>query len=358
MSRTIAVYISGHGYGHLSQVAPVLNRLAELHPDIQLLLRTDLPQALVTRRILAPSTLLPGAVDIGVVQKNAISEDIPATIEAAREFYSGFGGRIEQEADRLAPHRPVAVLSDIAPVAFPVAKRLGIPSIAVASLDWHDIYRHFLPEGDALLTTLEQAHAACDLLIQPPLSMPMPGFQRRRQVAVIVDDQWTTRKKHKSDKKTALVMFGGAGDPPFDIHALGAVDEWQFLYLSFGLSPQSWPLAPNVRQVFSQGSTAALMHDCDLVVTKPGYGTLAECWQTCTPLAYAPREDFPEYPYLDTWLQNRAPSFRMNMTDFVSGNWSGALQAALDCPRRYPPIPASGAEQAAKLIALTLVNRS
>jgi len=354
MPRPVAVYISGHGYGHLSQIAPVLNRLADLRPDTHLLLRTDLPEALVARRIRAPFTLIPGPVDVGVVQKNAISEDIPATIKAARTFYTGFEERIKQEANLLAPHWPAVVLSDIAPVAFPMAKRLGIPSIAVASLDWHDIYRSYLPEGDPLLTALAQAHAACDLLIQPPLSMPMRSFTHRKLVDVIVDDAYTGKKRSNNNQKTALVMFGGAGDPPFNLDALGTVDKWQFLYLSFGLNPQSWPLATNVRQISSQGSTAALMHDCDIVVTKPGYGTLAECWQTGTPLAYAPREDFPEYPYLDAWLQGHAPACRMDMADFVSGNWASALQAALDCPRSYPRITASGAEQAAELITRSL----
>jgi len=347
MSRTLAVYISGHGYGHLSQIAPVLNRLAELHPDIHLLLRTDLPQALVTRRIRAPFTLIPGAVDIGVVQQNAISEDIPSTIEAAREFYTGFGDRIEQEVDRLAPHRPVAVLSDIAPVAFPVAKRLGIPSIAVASLDWHDIYRAYLPEGDALLNTICEAHSACDLLIQPSLSMPMATFPHRRQVEVIVDDAYTRKKPGDGGQKVALVMFGGAGDPPFDIHALGAMADWQFL----SLSPVPQDAPPNVRQVEVKDSTAALMRDCDVVITKPGYGTLAECWQTGTTLVYLPRESFPEYPYLDAWLQAFAPSTRLTVDDFVCGNWLPAMQRALSCPRAYPDIHTSGALQAAELIA-------
>ncbi len=349
MPRHIAVYISGHGYGHLAQITPVLNRLVELCPDVKLLLRTALPVELLTRAIRASFTLLEGAVDVGVVQKNAISEDIPATIVAARGFYDAFADRVEDEVERLKAHRPVAILSDVAPLAFPVAQQLGIPSFAIASLDWYDIYRHFLPADDALLVTLQQAHAICDLLIQPPLSMPMASFPHRKQVAVIVDDKQTDKLVKNNRQKTALIMFGGSGDPPFDINVLGSMVDWQFLYLSLGLPPHT--ASPNVRQVVAEPSTAALMYACDIVITKPGYGTLAECWQTKTPLVYVSRELFPEYPYLDAWLQEQAPSARLSLDDFATGNWLPAMHTALACPRSYPEISASGAMQAAKLIS-------
>ncbi|OIO71063.1 MAG: hypothetical protein COW19_00355 [Zetaproteobacteria bacterium CG12_big_fil_rev_8_21_14_0_65_55_1124] len=353
MPRCIAVYISGHGYGHLAQIAPVLNQLPRLCPDVTLLLRTALPTELLSRRIHVPFTLLAGAVDVGVVQKDAISEDIPATIVAAHAFYDAFTDQIEHEVERLSPYNPIAIFSDIAPVAFPAAKQLGIPSFAIASLDWHDIYRDFLPADDPLLSTLQQAHTDCDLLIQPPLSMPMNTFPNRRQVAVIVDPLPATvpvKATSASEEKTALIMFGGAGDPPFDINALGNIPDWRFLTLS----PVHHSAPANIRQASLKNGTAAVMQDCDIVITKPGYGTLAECWQTGTPLVYLPRKFFSEYPYLDAWLQEFAPSARLSVEDFVSGNWLPAMQQALDCPRTYPHIPASGAEQAAALIAQAL----
>lgn len=350
MPRHIAVYISGHGYGHLAQIAPVLNRLSAICPDIRFLLRTELPDGLVSRRVRAPFTRLEGPVDVGVIQKSAVSEDIPATIIAAHAFYDDFQGRVEHEVECLAPHRPVVILSDIAPLAFPVAKRLGIPSFAIGSLDWYDIYRHFLPSDDSLLDLLAQAHADCGLLIQPPLCMPMTSFPRRKQVAVIVDDEWTGVHEKEKAQKTALIMFGGAGDPPFDMQALANMCDWQFLTLN--PLPQIAPA--NIQQTSLENGTAAVMRECDVVITKPGYGTLAECWQTNTPLLYLPRDLFPEYPYLDAWLQKNAPSARLSIEDFISGNWENAMQKALACRRAYPEIPGSGAMQAAELIARSL----
>lgn len=351
MFRTVAVYISGHGYGHLSQIAPVLNRLYALCPDIRFLLRTDLPRSLLSARIRAPFSVLDGPVDVGVIQNSAISEDIPATIEAAQRFYNHFQVRIARETALLAAQQAVAVLSDISPLAFPVAGQLGIPCIAIASLDWFDIYSDFLAADDSVLTTIRQAYAVCDLLIQPPLSMPMRCFPNHRKVDLIVDDEYPLPPANRQALPTALIMFGGAGDPPFNPGALGQMTGWQFLTLN--PVPEAAPA--NVRQVQpGSGGTAALMQACDIVITKPGYGTMAECWLTKTPIVYLPRESFPEYSYLDDWLQACAPAARMRIQDFVSGNWLPAMQQAVNCPRTYPDIPASGANQAAELIAQAL----
>ncbi len=176
--------------------------------------------------------------------------------------------------------------------------------------------------------------------------MPMQSFANRIQVELIVDDRQILPPKKKNTTPTALIMFGGAGDPPFDLQALGNMPDWQFLTLS--PLPASAPA--NVQQTKLNGSTAALINQCDLVVTKPGYGTLAECWLTGTPLTYLPRKTFAEYPYLDAWLQAHAPSARMSIEDFISGNWLSAMQQAINCPRTYPQIPACGALQAAELI--------
>lgn len=48
------VDISSHGFGHLSQTAPVLNELAELLPDLRITLRSGLAvEKLRQRRLLA-----------------------------------------------------------------------------------------------------------------------------------------------------------------------------------------------------------------------------------------------------------------------------------------------------------------
>ena len=112
----LAVYISGHGYGHLAQITPVLEALHRKHPDLSLLIRTNINEKTIRCFLSAPFDLLAGEVDVGVVQKNASKEDVPATIKAARDFFSGWEERITKETERLGKYRPNLILSDISPL--------------------------------------------------------------------------------------------------------------------------------------------------------------------------------------------------------------------------------------------------
>ncbi|MDX8405223.1 MAG: hypothetical protein R8K50_03640, partial [Mariprofundus sp.] len=68
----VLAYISGHGFGHLAQLTPVLNALYRLQPDCVFLIRCALPEAEIRARLDFDFQLEGTAVDVGVVQKSAI----------------------------------------------------------------------------------------------------------------------------------------------------------------------------------------------------------------------------------------------------------------------------------------------
>lgn len=352
---TLAVYISGHGYGHLAQIAPVLEALHETRPDIQLLIRTELDDAVIHSFLAAPFEILSGPVDAGVIQKHAAEEDIPATLQIARNFFSNWEEHIAGEADRLGKYGPSLVLSDISPLAFPVAKKLGIPAMGLGSLDWHAVYSGYLPASDDLLGTLAEAHDQADMLLQPPLSMSMPSFPNITHIGLISRQATHDREKvrrHMSisdEQKLAMIMFGGTGDPPFDIHTLKNISGWQF-----GIpGNRDMRLTSQVQQVSYLGkfSTVDCIAAADTVICKPSYNTLAECWRYKIPLIYVPRPDFPEYPYLRAWMQKNAPAVEITRPDFKAANWQQALDAAVLMCKQYPETNMDGDVQSAEIIS-------
>jgi len=351
----LAVYISGHGYGHLAQIAPVLEALHRTHPDLSLLIRTNINEKTIRCFLSAPFELVAGEVDIGVVQKNASEEDVPATIKAARDFFSGWEERITRETERLGKYRPNLILSDISPLAFPVAKKLGIPAIGLCSLDWHAIYSTYLPADDALLGLLANAHGQADVLLQPPLNMPMPSFPNIKRIAPISRhanhdrDEVRRHLELTEGERLGMIMFGGAGDPPFNIEALDNISGWRFCIPG----DSDAELAAQIRQVSYRGafSTVDYAAAANAVICKPSYNILAECWRYKIPVIYVPRPDFLEYPYLRNWLQKNAPAVELTVPDFRAGNWQQALDTAVQMPKRYPETNMDGDVRAAEIIS-------
>jgi hypothetical protein len=344
----IAAYISGHGFGHLAQMAPVLNRIHQIKPDCQFLIRCDLPEAEIMARMDFSFDLESTPVDVGVVQKTAIEEDRQASELQIKQWVSGMDMHIKREISLLRDFQPSLVLSDISPLAFPAARALAVPGIGIATLDWHTIYSHWLPENDPTLTSLAAAYRDCDLLLEPPMAMDMVVFPKRQKIPLIAaypSEIKTPLLKRQSKK--ALVIFGGSDQPPYDLQALAAMDEWQFLIPH---APAETP--ENVQNIHFNNDMRPVdfMPYVDVVVCKPGYGALAECWRTGTPIAWVERPDFPEFPILKGWLENELPSCGMSKTDFKSGNWLKALEGAHTHPGSFPTLTGDGAETAADII--------
>jgi len=349
----IAVYISGHGFGHMAQMAPVLNRLHHIRPDIKFLLRCALAEKEIRSRLHFPFELETSPVDVGVIQKNAVEEDRHASIQQMRRWVEQMDTQIDQDIVLLRDFNPALILSDISPLAFPAAKALGIPGIGLATLDWHSIYAHWLDADDLIITKLAKVYGQCDLLLTPPMSMHMPVFATQQQIPLIATAASSITNPVATDvRKKALVLFGGCGNPPYDLHALESMHEWLFLIPDVPENESTTDLPENVQPIQFDADLRPvdLMPYVDVVLCKPGYGVLSECWVTGTPIAWVERPDFPEFPMLKEWLDRSFPACGMSRADFQQGQWETALDGAISHTGSFPPNPIDGAIEATDII--------
>jgi len=344
----IAAYISGHGFGHLAQLAPVLNRIHFLQSDCRFLIRCSLPEEEIRDRLDFSFELDATPVDVGVVQKNAIEEDVGASIAQLRQWVGEMDRHVQREALLLQRFQPSVVISGISPLAFPAARASGVVGIGIATLDWGGIYSCWLGQDDSAVAMLAAAYGVCDLLLTPPMAMDMAFFPERQAIPLIAE--FPARHAVKcagNGKRRALVLFGGSDQPPFDMHALARMPDWHFLVPH---APSHCP--ENVERIDFHNAIRPVdvMPHVDVVVCKPGYGVLSECWRTATPIAWVERPAFPEFPMLKGWLEQSFPAFGMNHPDFRRGEWLPALEGARTCPRRFPELIEDGAGIAADII--------
>lgn len=355
----IMAYISAHGFGHWAQVAPVLQQLKKLRPELRLILRTALPDTLLHAWLGSEFTHLPAEVDIGVIQQDALHEDLALTRQAVLAFHRDWTARATDEASLLRRHGVTLVLSDIAPIAFAAAQKAGIPGIGLCSIDWHDIYAPLFGADFPPLREIAAAHAACTLLLQPPLCMPMQSFPRRAPIGLIARKSGLDRNTARQaiglapEARIALIAFGGMAMPPFDLEGVAAVEGWHFL-LPDERRPDV-PLPANIDAVSPRDHMLPeMLAAADCVICKPGYGMLAEAWAAGRPIAWVPRPAFPEYPFLRQWLEQAAPALCLETAAFQRGDWQPTLDALLATSKPYPPLPGDGAVEAAERIATLL----
>lgn len=353
----LLVCISGHGYGHAAQTVPVLNVLSTLLPDIRLTIRSRVPLSYLRERLRVPFSYLHETVDIGLLMASALDVRAADSVAAYKHLHQEWGLQVRQESQRLAELAPDFVLSNVGYLPLAGAYHARIPCAAMSSLNWADIFEHYCGAMSGTHGIIEQmrrsyCHAQAFLRMAP--AMPMGDLPNRLDIEPVAHlgndrrEEIRQRTGLAADEKLVLVSLGGIGGKHSIVH---------------------WPRLPKVRWMVPEnmhgGHPDALVLESlelpfsdvlassDALVCKPGYGSFVEAAHAGVPLLYAERPDWPETPYLKTWLAAHGRGSEISRSSLVSGDFAAQLQALWQSPCLPRPAP-DGAMQAAQWLAQQL----
>jgi predicted glycosyltransferase len=93
-----------------------------------------------------------------------------------------------------------------------------------------------------------------------------------------------------------------------------------------------------------------LVRAVDVVVTKPGYGIVADLISHQVRTLYTERGEFAEYPHLVQALDDCATAEFIPQDQLLSGNLAPYLSRLLDRKPNWPAVRLDGAEVAARKI--------
>ena len=350
--------ISAHGFGHAAQVVPVLNALGQLVPDLRVLLRTTVPASFFNDRLLIPWERSAVQQDVGCIQHGPLTIDVDATWREHERFHATWADRLQQEVAAMQAARPDLVLADTPYLALAAGKAAAIPTVALVSFTWDLILSDYLVpshlDGPALLQSIRAAYAQADLALRMTPAPKIKIFQRTIDIGPIAEpatptrDQLTKLLALAPEERTVLVGFGGIPLNSLPFAELEGLHGYRFLF--------DGPVrAASPRFISTQSlpfSFKTLMATVDVIVTKPGYGTVVEAVALQTPLLYVRRYNFADEPALVDYLHRYGRGIELSRDDFHHGRWDAALAHVLAAPvpLSAPPQP-TGARDAATALA-------
>jgi hypothetical protein len=303
----LLVAITSHGYGHAAQVAPVVQALRRRRPALRLTLLSSLPAGFLRSRIAGDFDRIDAAPDFGLIMNSALAIDLDASAAAYRDLHAGWQAQVDRAAERLARIAPDLVLADVPYLTLAAAAQAGIPALALCSLNWADIYRHYfgsLPEAAEILGQMEAAYNSARAFLCPEPSMPMPFLDNRVAIgpiaAVATSHRDGLRRRLGIDTSDLVVLVAPGG-----VAARFPVESWPAGQGIHWLVSENWRVRrPDVSYYEDTGLRfTELIASCDAVLGKCGYGTVTECVANATPLLYIPRPDWPEETTLLRWLE-------------------------------------------------------
>jgi hypothetical protein len=356
MKKHLVVDISAHGFGHIAQTSAVLNALDPEQFDITI--RSIAPQALLRQRINPSFTYIHHQQDNGMIMHDALHVDAKKSFQWHQTFHAHFAEHIDTASQQLESLEPDLLFCNIPYLSLEAAHTIGIPSIALCSLNWAEVFyaycQHF-NGANQIYDEMLSAYQKANIFLQPTPTIPMSALSNTQTISPIA------LKGNKHD----LQQLTGKNSAKFVLISLGGID------IDYPLD--NWPQMDNVIWIFPDQALYKQRHDflaqstfnmpymdllssCDLVLAKTGYGTQTEAVLNQVPTLCLERGDWPEEPYLFAWHQQHGDVDFIQWSQIEAASFSKNIEKLLATPWSKKRIIASGANEATEVISRKMPN--
>ena len=352
MQKRIACFITAHGFGHATRTIAVLAALRQRIPELKIDIFTTVPEHLFATS-LKNYSYFSVQTDVGLVQKDAMTIDLPATISQLDSFLQFDDSKVQN----LVKHVQgcFCVLSDISPLGIMVAKKAKIPSVLLENFTWDWIYqpyKHQYPAIEQHIQTLADVYKRVTYHIQTePVCNKIPVPLRCAPIAR--KPKKTPQMMHSTlatgGKKLIVVSFGGIATELPIWQEMARYPDCFFVLTGQDITNKC---AENVLML---AHTSDIFHPdliqaAELVVCKSGYSTIAECGQSGARIACVHRPNYPESAVLDDYVVHTMSGRQFSYGQFTSGEWLKFLPELLAQPKPKP-LATNGAQAVASFLA-------
>lgn len=354
----VVFYISGHGFGHASRQIEIIRQLQALRNDAHIVIKTSAPQWFFDIANLDEYSFEALETDTGVVQTDSLHVDVVQSIKQCDAFHHTLNQRAASEASALKGMHARLIVGDIAPLAFRVGTMASIPTVAISNFTWDWIYDNYADTNlyaPGLVDTLSDAYASATVAWRFPLHA---GFHSCRH---IVDVPLVARRSSKNprelrdclglpqDSPVVLFSFGRYGVSDIDWGSVRKTSNYHFVFTSgdqLGIRPHGPMFTSLDEAALSRNGLAYadVLAAVDIVITKPGFGMVAECAANNTAMLYTDRHNFPEDAILIAGMPTMIRAGHISNADLLTGNWQLHLDDLLNTRRPEASCQVNGAE--------------
>ncbi len=353
--RSIACFVSPHGYGHAARVSGIMAAIQVIDPSIRFEIFSTIPPGFFQESLSGSFGYHSVPTDVGFVQKTPLYADLEKTIAKLDAFLPYDEGMLAGLTDIISRLDCEMVICDIAPMGIAVAQKAGVPSILVENFTWdwlYLLYADFQDQFKRHIEYLRDLFDSADYLIQAEpvcfrknADLICPPISRKNRIG----RQEVRRKLDiPAGSKLVTITMGGVPDSSKHMKDLSGVENVIFVIPGAAetvVVRQNLILLPHDSDFFHPD----LMYASDAVIGKVGYSTLAEVYHAGAPFAYISRPAFRESEVLVHFIEKNLSCFAIKPADFENRNWSHSIPAILELPRKLPEF-SNGAEQAADFI--------
>ena len=337
--KSIAYFISPHGFGHAARATAIMAALQHLDPEICFEIYTLIPEWFFAESLSGCYHYYALKTDIGLVQNSPLSEDVEGTLDALDQFLPFSKDLIEQIALDLTGNHCLYAICDISPLGLLAGKTAGIATVLIENFTWDWIYENYLqdhPDFSKHITYLRGIFQSPDIhiLAQPYCQPDLDADLIARPIS----------RAPKNPPKAVRTAIGIHEDEKMILITMGGVPESFQAVEHLQKSKNTVFVIPGgSKQFFRNNNLILLPHhsdfyhpdlinSCDAAVGKAGYSTIAELYNAGIPFGYFSRDSFRESAFLTAFIDSNMPGIRMLSKQISDPAWLRQIPALLSLP--------------------------
>ncbi|MCQ6558888.1 hypothetical protein [Paenibacillus mendelii] len=314
---TICYYISDYGLGHAARsIAIIRSLIRQSRCRLRLIVCSSRALAFIRASLKdcneAEIEYHQVSSDLGyLLKEGSIELDLDLMSKRYEAYIASFPGEVEREKAFLLQNKASLVVSDISPIPLLAANQVNIRSVGLSNFTWFTAYKQMLEEGR--LAPLYDAYSQMDHFIALPGAEKEPHWGRRDAIRTEffcrVPDEWEITKlraRINPDRSKCIVFF--ALGMSVDVHDLSELAMWEDDRCRFIVSSNMAIERENVFRIpgdYTESQNYVAI--ADVVITKPGWGTVSEAVKLNKPLVLLDRNFFAEDRHTVEALKGRHP---------------------------------------------------
>lgn len=301
--KLVIFYISDHGFGHAARNIPIIKELLATDEKLRVIVRTGSAQGeFIQSNFLGESRLsvIKESLDVGLVlQPMSFELDVPTLEERIKQYIESWEQRIEREEQFLTHEQPDLIVSDIVPWVFHAAKQANITSVLISNFTWVDIYEEYLS------AELVKAYQDCYALADEVFMYELSGSKMKERFVKYDEVSLCAR----GFDLTAVAEIRSGYEKPLVFISVGrSVDLAEQIDVSN--EPYHFIVTEGIQLVGENVTYLAKetpnTHDyvcaSEFVITKAGFGTVAEALLAKKKIAVIERDSIAEDRATVEWL--------------------------------------------------------
>ncbi len=319
---SVGCCITPHGFGHASRACAIMEALSAICP-VHFEIVTTVPEWFFVKSLTASYTRYPLSCDIGLVQLNALKQDLGQSCEKLDAFYPLNPALVDRAAALFASCR--LVISDIAPLGIVAADRADTVSVLIENFTWDWIYQSYCTQWPGFkphVSYLQQLYGKADYHLQAePVCRPVPCDLLLPPVARQEQNAGTVRERLQVTEAEQLVLVTMGGVPGVDLprERMASMEQCFVLPGQAGeeMVQGNLRILPPDSGIYHPDLVAA----SDAVIGKVGYSTLAEVYQAAVPFGYICRPGFRESPPLAAFIEREMVCRQITWQRYQDNSW-------------------------------------